>query len=102
MGLPVHINVRFEEPLYDRLVKPSISPEIKAIKEHEIIGLEYISDCAEIWNTSQKKLVLVGVNDPNKVEQEFLNVLGIDPSVIVLTETTSNLHHPNFFGSIDR
>ncbi len=101
MGLPVHINVRFEEPLYDRLVKPSISPEIKAIKEHEIIGLEYISDCAEIWNASQKKLVLVGVNDPNKVEQEFLNVLGNDPSVIVLTETTSNLHHPNFFGSID-
>ena len=46
-------------------------------------------------------MVLVGVNDPNKIEQAFLDILANDPSVIVLTETTSNLHHPNFFPSID-
>jgi len=100
-GLPVHINVRFEEPLYDRLTKPSVLPQINDIETPEIIDFELISGCAEIWNTSQKKMVLVGVNDPNKVEQEFLDVMGNDPSVIVLTETTSNLHHPNFFPSID-
>lgn len=46
-------------------------------------------------------MVLVGVNFPNSVEQEHLNQLGNDPSVVVLTETTSNIHHPNFFPSID-
>ncbi|TMM56980.1 2-succinyl-5-enolpyruvyl-6-hydroxy-3-cyclohexene-1-carboxylic-acid synthase [Maribacter algarum] len=100
-GLPVHINVRFEEPLYNRLAEPSVSPEIKDIKEPEARGLEHIPNCAEIWNASVKKLVLVGVNDPNKIEQEFLDLLGNDPSVIVLTETTSNLHHSNFFPSVD-
>lgn len=100
-GLPVHINVRFEEPLYDKLSEPSVSPIIRPIRISEPIGEEYISGCAEIWNASSRKLVLVGVNDPNKVEQRFLDFLGNDPSVIVLTETTSNLHHPNFFPSID-
>jgi len=100
-GLPVHINVRFEEPLYNKLSESTLSHDITEVEIPEPIGLEHISNCAEIWNSSEKKLVLVGVNDPNKVEQEFLDILGKDPSVIVLTETTSNLHHPNFFSSID-
>ncbi|MEE3224716.1 MAG: thiamine pyrophosphate-dependent enzyme, partial [Bacteroidota bacterium] len=32
---------------------------------------------------------------------QFLDTLGDDPSVLVFTETTSNLHHPNFFTRID-
>lgn len=100
-GLPIHINVRFEEPLYDRLKEPSVFAEIKAIEERLPRGLEHIETCARLWNESSKKMVLVGVNDPNKIEQQFLDVLANDPSVIVLTETTSNLHHPNFFSSID-
>ncbi|MFK7813849.1 MAG: 2-succinyl-5-enolpyruvyl-6-hydroxy-3-cyclohexene-1-carboxylic-acid synthase [Maribacter sp.] len=100
-GLPVHINVRFEEPLYNRLIEPSVFPIVKTIKTPEVKGLDQISECAEIWNSSKKKLVLVGVNDPDKVEQKFLDILANDPSVIVLTETTSNLHHQNFFSSID-
>jgi len=100
-GLPVHINVRFEEPLYDRIVEPSVTPRVDEVSPQSVAGLEYISKCAQIWNASQKKMILVGVNSPDKVEQQFLDVLGNDPSVIVLTETTSNLHHPNFFPSID-
>jgi len=46
-------------------------------------------------------MILVGVNHPNSVEQHFLDKLAHDPSVIVLTESTSNLHHENFFPSID-
>ncbi|MFS4491548.1 2-succinyl-5-enolpyruvyl-6-hydroxy-3-cyclohexene-1-carboxylic-acid synthase [Maribacter sp. 2308TA10-17] len=100
-GLPVHINVRFEEPLYDTLQQASVVPSTHKIQEPEIKGIEHISECAEIWNASSKKMVLVGVNDPNKVEQKFLDKLANDPSVIVFTETTSNLHHANFFSSID-
>ena len=101
MNLPVHINVPFEEPLYETVPKATIlsygNTEEKKLKT-KIPDLDaYI----EIWNSSSKKMVLVGVNPPNAVEQRFLNILANDPSVIVLTETTSNLHHANFFSSID-
>ena len=101
MNLPVHINVPFEEPLYETVPKATIlsygNTEEKKLKT-KIPDLDaYI----EIWNASSKKMVLVGVNPPNAVEQRFLNILANDPSVIVLTETTSNLHHANFFSSID-
>ncbi len=101
LGLPVHINTPFEEPLYDSVDEVMVFPEISDVAENECLNLEDIGDFAAIWNASDKKMVLVGVNDPNAVEQEFLDVLANDPSVIVFTETTSNLHHPNFFASID-
>ena len=47
-------------------------------------------------------MILVGVNPPNSVQEMYLKLIAEDPSVIVLTETTSNLHHPNFFASIDQ
>lgn len=100
-GLPIHINVRFEEPLYDRLTVATVAPKVNELVAFESKGLEQIADCEAIWNASSKKMVLVGVNDPNQIEQHFLDALANDPSVIVLTETTSNLHHPNFFSSID-
>ena len=100
-GLPVHINIPFEEPLYNTLNETIVSSDIK----NENIELSDISKKIEkfidIWNASSRKMVLVGVNYPNTVSQEFLAILGNDPSVIVLTETTSNIHHSNFFNSID-
>ena len=47
-------------------------------------------------------MILVGVNKPNSIEQQWLEKLAEDESVIVFTETTSNLHHDNFFPSIDQ
>jgi 2-succinyl-5-enolpyruvyl-6-hydroxy-3-cyclohexene-1-carboxylate synthase len=52
-------------------------------------------------NSSKRKMVLVGVNPPNSVEKKVLENLANDPTVIVFTETTSNLYHSNFFQSID-
>ncbi|HER40670.1 MAG TPA: 2-succinyl-5-enolpyruvyl-6-hydroxy-3-cyclohexene-1-carboxylate synthase, partial [Salinimicrobium catena] len=49
----------------------------------------------------KRKMVIVGVAQPNAVEQKFLDALANDESVIVFTETTSNVHHPNFFTRID-
>ncbi|MBU2996097.1 2-succinyl-5-enolpyruvyl-6-hydroxy-3-cyclohexene-1-carboxylate synthase [Cellulophaga baltica] len=97
---PVHINVPFEEPLYNTVAVADKQLKLveSIIEENEI---EQLSDYIEVWNCAKRKLVLVGVNTPNAVEQKYLNVLANDPSVIVLTETTSNLHHNNFFASID-
>ncbi|MCL4161689.1 UNVERIFIED_CONTAM: hypothetical protein GTU68_022388 [Idotea baltica] len=47
-------------------------------------------------------MVIVGVNPPNSIEQKWLDRLAEDKSVVVFTETTSNLNHINFFPSIDK
>ncbi len=47
-------------------------------------------------------MVLVGVHAPNRISQKWLNSLANDDSILVFTETTSNLNHPNFFPSIDK
>lgn len=97
---PVHINIPFNEPLYDMVDELTVNPEVIPIKKQEIA--EDYKAFAEIWNNSKQKLVLVGVLPPNSVEQQFLDVLAEDDSVLVLTETTSNLHHDKFCPSIDK
>jgi len=98
---PVHINVPFEEPLYETVSELTVKPKISSPVETDIIFDEPISGYANIWNASKKKLVLVGVNEPNAIEQQFLDKLAHDPSVVVMIETTSNLHHPKFINTID-
>ena len=99
-GLPVHINVPFEEPLYNVINEPTVKSEIstRAVEQDTIDNIGLYKG---LWGTAKRKIVLVGVNYPNAIAQRFLDILGNDPSVLVLTESTSNLHHPNFFSSID-
>ncbi|HSI70531.1 MAG TPA: 2-succinyl-5-enolpyruvyl-6-hydroxy-3-cyclohexene-1-carboxylic-acid synthase [Gillisia sp.] len=99
---PVHINVPFYEPLYDMVddltVKPlQIYPDIK----ERIYTEKELTPYAELWNNAKRKMVIVGVAQPNAVEQQFLEMLAQDDSVLVFTETTSNLQHPEFFTRID-
>ena len=42
----------------------------------------------------------MGIGDLEKVTK--ISQLAENPSVVVLTETTSNVHHPNFFPAIDQ
>ena len=98
--LPVHINVPFEEPLYGKIPKGTVKPYVNEIVNSDTL-VEDLNGFLNQWNTAKRKMVLVGVNYPNCVEQRFLDQLANDPSVVVLTETTSNIHHPNFFPSID-
>lgn len=97
---PVHINVPFEEPLYetteDLVVKSEIISEIQPVLESE-----NLTEFAKKWNAATKKLVLVGVNFPNAIQQNIIDWMANDPSIVVLTETTSNLHHETFINNID-
>ncbi|MFL1012685.1 2-succinyl-5-enolpyruvyl-6-hydroxy-3-cyclohexene-1-carboxylate synthase [Flavisericum labens] len=100
---PVHINVPFDEPLYETVDKPTVNPKLidEQAKQNDIEDY-LLKSCLEDWNSATKKMVLVGVNQPNQIEKKWLDELAEDDSVIVLTETTSNLHHPSFFPSIDQ
>ena len=98
---PVHINAPFEEPLYETVSELSINPVISETTFEGPNSEEDISSFISQWNTSKKKLVLVGVNDPYAIDEEIIHHLANDPSVVVMTETTSNLHHPHFINNID-
>jgi 2-succinyl-5-enolpyruvyl-6-hydroxy-3-cyclohexene-1-carboxylate synthase len=98
---PVHINAPFEEPLYETTSELSVDPKIISSTSKDFIVEQYLSEFASIWIQSKKKLILVGVNPPNAIEQQFLDTLANDPSVVVMIETTSNLHHPKFINTID-
>ncbi len=99
---PVHINAPFEEPLYQTVSKLSVDTTILPLaKGHKKITIDEIIEFANIWNSSKKKLILIGENKPNEIEEEIVDYLAKDNSVLVMTEITSNLHHPSFLNHID-
>ena len=99
---PVHINVPFEEPLYETTNKLSVDFNITGLNiTHQSVNVDDIIAYTTLWNHSLKILVLVGECAPNSIEQEWLDKLALLPSVVVMTETTSNLHHPGFINNID-
>ncbi len=100
---PVHINVPFDEPLYDLVPELTIRPKLVNI-EPKVSKIDdfQVKNYAERWLNSEKKMVLVGVSYADTIDQEYLNDLAQEDSVVVFTETTSNLHHPQFFPGIDK
>ena len=100
---PVHINIPFDEPLYETTDKLTINPKPynTTVLENQLQDTE-LKTLSEIWNTSSRKMILVGVLQPNSIELKWLEELAEDQSVIVLTETTSNLHHDSNFPEIDK
>ncbi|QED36478.1 2-succinyl-5-enolpyruvyl-6-hydroxy-3-cyclohexene-1-carboxylic-acid synthase [Antarcticibacterium arcticum] len=99
---PVHINVPFYEPLYDSIEEIEVNPlQIFPEVHDRIYSYQELMPYAQLWNNAKRKMVIVGVAGPNTIEQQFLDSLAMDESVLVLTETTSNLNHPGFFTRID-
>lgn len=107
---PVHINVPFKEPLYETVDELNAVIANKVNQSFDRFNVvtnktkqsEHIEKLASIWNSSARKMILVGSNFPDVELQEILSQFTEDESVIVLTETTSNLYHPKFINSIDK
>ncbi len=99
---PVHINAPFEEPLYQTVSKLDVDVTISAFRKtvHKI-SIDQIVEFTNIWNQSKKKLILIGENKPNEIDAEIIESFAKDNSVVVMTETTSNLHNPSFLNNID-
>ena len=99
---PVHINIPFSEPLYETIGNLTIAVENTPVLVSTLKINEDLNPFVNKWNASKKKLILVGVLKPNSIEKEYIDILAKDESVIVLTETTSNLHDKSFFPAIDQ
>ncbi|WP_288955599.1 2-succinyl-5-enolpyruvyl-6-hydroxy-3-cyclohexene-1-carboxylic-acid synthase [uncultured Polaribacter sp.] len=99
---PVHINVPFDEPLYETVasLKDFHFPKISSsFLDNSNIDYENL---AKIWNASQKKMILVGVNYPDAELHSLIDLYADDDDVLIFTETTSNLHHKKAINSIDQ
>lgn len=99
---PVHINAPFEEPLYQTTEELSVDPLISAVHRfYKNISVDDIIAVTNIWNSTARKLVLIGGNEPDELDQEVIEFLAKDPSVVVLTEVTSNVSDSSFIHNID-
>jgi 2-succinyl-5-enolpyruvyl-6-hydroxy-3-cyclohexene-1-carboxylate synthase len=99
---PVHINAPFEEPLYETVSELSVNSTVFAsAKVPQPIDTKELQQYANLWNNATRKLILVGVNEPNAISEETIEAFANDESVVVMTENTSNVCHPNFISNID-
>lgn len=101
---PVHINVPFDEPLYQLTDKITVKPEVQPFVEKDKKKIEKVvlEECLIDWNESTRKMILIGANPPKHLDQKWIEELSNDNSVLVFSETTSNVHNEEFFPSIDK
>lgn len=98
---PAHINIPFEEPLYNKTKALSYTPlrtTIEGTREEDSGITQAFEDA---WHSADRKMILIGQANASALDMNICRLLADDPSVLVFTETTSNTHHPSFFPSID-
>jgi 2-succinyl-5-enolpyruvyl-6-hydroxy-3-cyclohexene-1-carboxylate synthase len=99
---PVHINAPFEEPLYETVSELSVESAVFAsAKVPQTIDIKEVQEYANLWNKATRKMILIGVNEPNAITEENIEAFANDESVVVMTENTSNVFHPSFISNID-
>lgn len=99
---PVHVNVPFDEPLYETVDKIEVFEPCNLSFSEVPLPVADLEPYAKIWNTSAKKIVLVGQFYPDALLQTQLEHLAQDPSVLILVENTANVSHKKFINSIDK
>jgi 2-succinyl-5-enolpyruvyl-6-hydroxy-3-cyclohexene-1-carboxylate synthase len=101
---PVQLNIPLNEPLYDLDTNDS-APELKVIRYltgNPVLDESAIKTLRDQWNSAPSKIILAGQMSPSLKLNELLTALSKDPSVIILTETTSNVSGAGFISCVDR
>jgi 2-succinyl-5-enolpyruvyl-6-hydroxy-3-cyclohexene-1-carboxylate synthase len=98
---PVHLNVPFQEPLYELIDCEELPSFQFETKENAMDALKEVNESLEIIQQAERIMVLVGQHvyeDFSKELQQFNQL----QQVIVLTETHANVNIENAFPCIDR
>lgn len=99
---PVHINVPFDEPLYETVNELKTFHFDELTVKNNSKSSYNIEELQQVWAKAKKKMILVGLSDPNPKLQAVLKQFKKDASVIILTETTSNIASENTINAIDQ
>jgi 2-succinyl-5-enolpyruvyl-6-hydroxy-3-cyclohexene-1-carboxylate synthase len=100
---PVHINIPVQEPLYGfNHEMTDIPKHFSIVPTNVTIETDLMKSLSEIWNCTGRKMILIGQHHMDETLNNLLIELSHDASVVVLTETISNMHHPDFIACIDR
>jgi 2-succinyl-5-enolpyruvyl-6-hydroxy-3-cyclohexene-1-carboxylate synthase len=96
---PVHINVPFEEPLYELVQNAQIT-----VNSVSIPATTYPTDIQlfkKDWQQSTKKLVILSTLYEEVLTTQDIDSLLVDPSVLVMSEVSANVIHKDIIWSID-
>ena len=100
--VPVHINVPFEEPLYEMV--PAHEPVTfeKVERELQMVPDDHLDRLEKVWKQAGKKLIIVSQMRPDERPVDELKKLAQFDDTVVLTENISNVEDPGFLAHIDR
>ncbi|HFB62215.1 MAG TPA: 2-succinyl-5-enolpyruvyl-6-hydroxy-3-cyclohexene-1-carboxylic-acid synthase, partial [Bacteroidetes bacterium] len=98
---PVHLNLPFDEPLYGLTEHGEKGTLLNTFAPPAPVEESIRKRFLQQWKQSRKTLILAGQEFPSGKQNELLARLSELPQVAVMTETTSNLHHPAFVDEID-
>ncbi len=99
---PVHINIEYEEPLYEDIENFDNKSIVCYNEDVEQATGRDFSEYIERFSESKRVLLLCGQLNPDNELNKVLSELSNKDQLIVLTETTSNLYSDNFIASIDK
>lgn len=99
---PIHINIPFSNPLYKISNHISVKPKIIDVIPKKIFmkKIDYEKKI-KIWKKYSKKMILIGMNYPNKKLKNLLESFKSDTSVVIFSDSTSHLYSKTFFSNID-
>lgn len=98
---PVHLNIPMEEPLYGMTETEFPLKDYSLQRKEESISENEMSTFKSLWHAAPKKWVIIGQLAPNQLDEDWVNQLCDDSSVVVFTETTSNTFIKKGIASID-
>ena len=100
---PVHINVPLAEPIYDTQPKKALELITNHTTTHHTNHIEEkLRELKNLWNTSAKKLILIGQQAQDIELNQHIQKLSEREDVVIMTETTSNIATDRVIKHIDR
>jgi 2-succinyl-5-enolpyruvyl-6-hydroxy-3-cyclohexene-1-carboxylate synthase len=100
---PVHINLPFNEPIYNQVTSHNWTVSHLEPEENSAVpDKKEIKFFADKWNQYRKKLLIAGMMNPDNHFSDQMKKITDDPSVVLLSETTSNLNKDFSFSCIDK
>lgn len=98
---PVHINIPFDEPIYNTSSEDIFGNLFDFNNKIPIISEDKFKKIGNLWNNSKKVLIIAGQQNSNVELNNIIQNISKNKNTVVISETTSNLYGENFIDTID-